>query len=357
MQISRSNTGLVGAVGNIFSGLLAKEEAVPDVQPQRNSRLEAIDKVRAFVQRFDIDPSPETYAFLYQYCVLQEPGLDALLDKLLKNGYLDQGAVARRNEITPEHLEALIDKASTYLSDVKAIVTKSGKDAKGFGNALEGAIDDFSRRESNTLGQLVTLTQQMIAATKAAETELRSRQAAVDELRKSLAEARAKADTDSLTGLSNRRAFERNFGAAVERSVSTGKPLSLAICDVDKFKNINDSFGHPTGDKILKLISNVLEQHCAKKGQVCRFGGEEFVVLFEGMTEKQAFEIVDRAREDLSERSIVKKETGESLGRVTFSAGIGSLRVTSDPGQLLKVADEALYAAKAAGRNCIIIAS
>jgi diguanylate cyclase len=358
MQISRSGSGLVGAVGNLIGGLLARDDDGAEAQPVRtNSRLDAIDKVRAFVQRFDIDPSPETYAFLYQYCVLQEPGLDALLDKLLKNGYLDEGAAGKRNQITPDDLETLIEKASTYINDVKVIVAKSGKEASGFGSALEGAMDDFSKRETDTLGQLVNLTQQMIAATKAAESELRSRQAAVDDLRKSLAEARTKADTDALTGLSNRRAFERNFGAAVERCRTSGAPLSLAICDVDKFKNINDSFGHPTGDKILKLISNVLDQHCAGKGSVSRFGGEEFVVLFEGVPEKQAFEIIDKAREDLAERKIVKKETGESVGRVSFSAGIGSLGATSDPGELLKVADEALYAAKAAGRNCIIIAS
>lgn len=358
MQISRNGSGLVGTVGNLIGGLLAKGESSTETQaPVTNSRLDAIDKVRAFVQRFDIDPRPETYAFLYQYCVLQEPGLDALLDKLLKNGYLDEDSAGKRNQITPDDLETLIEKASVYLNDVKTIVTKSGKDARGFGSALEGAIDDFSKRETDTLGQLVSLTHQMIAATRAAESELRSRQAAVDDLRKSLAEARAKADTDALTGLSNRRAFERNFGAAVERCLGTKTPLSLAICDVDKFKTINDTFGHPTGDKILKLISNVLDHHCARKGSVSRFGGEEFVVLFEGVPEKQAFEIIDRAREDLADRHIVKKETGENVGRVSFSAGIGSLGATSDPGELLKIADEALYAAKAAGRNCIIIAS
>lgn len=357
MQPNRTNSGLVGAVGNLIGGFLSREAEETEQAPRTSARLEAIDKVRAFVERFDVEPSPVTYAFLYQYCVLQEPGLDALLDKLLKNGYLDEADIGQQDQITPDHLENLIDKASNYLTDVKDIVSKSGKDARGFGTALEGAIDQHKAEESTSLEQLMAVTRQMIAATKAAESELRARQAAVDDLRKSLAEARAKADTDALTGLSNRRAFERRFGAAVERSQQSGQPLSLAICDIDKFKSINDNFGHPTGDKILKLVSDILESHCAQSGMVCRFGGEEFVILFEGLGGKRAFDVIDGARKDLVERNIVKRETGETIGHVSFSAGIGVLGKEGNPGDLLRIADEALYSAKERGRNRIIIAN
>jgi diguanylate cyclase len=169
----------------------------------------------------------------------------------------------------------------------------------------------------------------------------------------SLQDARKRADTDALTGLSNRRAFERRLGAAVERSKQTGIACTLAICDIDQFKLINDHFGHETGDRVIKLVAENFEQFCSRKGDVFRFGGEEYVILFTGLPGADVFRCIEEARASLENRTLVHRESGRALDNVTFSAGIASLAEIDDPGALLRKADRALYQAKSQGRNCI----
>jgi diguanylate cyclase len=253
-------------------------------------------------------------------------------------------------------LQAIANTAQEQLNALEALVSTSHADARGFGDALEGRAEVMASdgTGASAIAALIDLTRAMIVKTRAAEQELRARGEAMTDLQASLVDARSKADTDSLTGLSNRRAFERMLGAISERAQHSGRPLSLAICDVDHFKSINDRFGHVTGDRVLKLIGDILTDHCGKQGHVFRFGGEEFVVLFEELGVEPAYEMVDAARRDLADRNIVKKETGESLGQITFSAGIGGLPPAVDAGGLLRVADRALYAAKANGRNCAV---
>lgn len=135
----------------------------------------------------------------------------------------------------------------------------------------------------------------------------------------------------------------------------SGKPMSLAICDIDHFKKFNDTYGHDVGDRVLRFVSSVLLENCGKRGAVSRHGGEEFVIIFEETTPEMAYEIIDAARRDLGERHFVNKETNEEIGTVSFSAGVAKLGESGDVGQLLRSADRSLYRAKANGRNCVML--
>ncbi|MEK6637219.1 MAG: GGDEF domain-containing protein [Pseudomonadota bacterium] len=325
--------------------------------PPCTHHLESYDQIRVYIERYDIEPNPANYALLYHHYVLGEANLAEAVTKLIELGYapetpdsIDGSALAE------EDLQVIADNAQEQLAALGQLVNTSHEDARGFGDALEGSAQSLASDKSGVtaINTLMDLTRTMISKTRAAEQQLRARGETMISLQASLADARSKADTDLLTGLSNRRAFERMLGASTERAISSGRPLSLAICDVDHFKSINDQFGHVTGDRVLKLIGDILTDHCGKRGHVFRFGGEEFVLLFEELAVEDAFDLVDAARRDLADRSIVKKETNELLGPITFSAGIGGLPPTIDAGGLLRVADRALYAAKANGRNCSI---
>jgi diguanylate cyclase len=321
----------------------------------RSAYLETFDSLRGHVEHYDIDPNPANYALLYRHYVRGEANLADAVSKLIETGYApDALDAADGGALSEEDLQVIADSAQVQLKALEALVSTSHADARGFGDALEGSaqvmVDEASGASAITA--LIDLTRAMIVKTRAAEQELRARGEAMTDLQASLVDARAKADTDSLTGLSNRRAFERMLGAVSERALISGRPLSLAICDVDHFKSINDRFGHVTGDRVLKLIGDILTDHCGAQGHVFRFGGEEFVILFEELCVEAAYELVDAARRDLADRHIVKKETGEQLGQITLSAGIGGLPPAVDAGGLLRVADRALYAAKANGRNC-----
>ena len=140
-------------------------------------------------------------------------------------------------------------------------------------------------------------------------------------------------------------------------ALAAGDALSIAFCDIDHFKVVNDTHGHDTGDRVLKFVSTLLSGVSGDRCHVARHGGEEFVMLFRGKTAAEACEVVDAAREDLSTRSLVNRANGQRMERVTFSAGIANVFAYDDPRDALKAADRALYLAKEHGRNRVYMAA
>lgn len=310
-----------------------------------------LERVRDFMLRHVIEPTPANYSLIYRSEVAREPRLESAVSSMIRSGHAPFGAEAETNALIEEDLTTLIAHAQDNLKAVEELVRESGQDTKGFGEALESQLS-----ANPAIDALIGLTRTMIERTKRAEEELKFRGRAMTDLQTSLADARVKADTDALTGLNNRRAFERYLGAAGARAAMSGRPLSLAICDLDRFKVINDTHGHCAGDRVLQFVSTLLQQSCGAKAQVSRHGGEEFVVVFEETNADQAYEIIDAVRRDLLSRNLINRETGESLGAISFSAGIGLLGADGDVGRMLRAADRALYSAKAAGRDRVLIA-
>ena len=159
--------------------------------------------------------------------------------------------------------------------------------------------------------------------------------------------------TDVLTGLPNRRFanehLERQWAGA-ERS---GSPLSCMLVDIDHFKKINDTHGHKTGDDALKRVSDVLHHTVRKQDVVCRFGGEEFLVICPDTPAEQAFQYAERLRRSVAETATYS--AGGQKFNVTVSIGLASKKPTLPSTEiLLQLADKRLYAAKKAGRNCTV---
>ncbi len=165
------------------------------------------------------------------------------------------------------------------------------------------------------------------------------------------------AATDVLTGVGNRRRFEEELASRLAQAETFKGSLGLLIADADKFKNINDTYGHPAGDAVLVELARRLVAAVRDVDAVCRYGGEEFGVILAGASLKEAAMIAERARCAVAEKPF---DLGEPIGPVTVTISIGATaydwgNVTQSPMQstLLKAADEALYAAKGAGRNCV----
>ncbi len=198
---------------------------------------------------------------------------------------------------------------------------------------------------------LLDLSRTMLAQLKAIEAEMERNQREAEGLRQSLEKARQEADVDHLTGLPNRRAFERNLKVEVEKIKANGGTLALAFCDIDHFKLVNDVHGHSAGDRVLQAISKALSDVAGDGCFVARHGGEEFVLLFSAMDKDQAFQAIDDARLKLARRRLMNRETGQPYGQITFSAGVAQVNQFDNPRAALAAADEALYRAKEAGRN------
>jgi diguanylate cyclase (GGDEF)-like protein len=159
---------------------------------------------------------------------------------------------------------------------------------------------------------------------------------------------------DSLTGLYNRGTFLVEFEREVSRAVRGGAPFSLAMFDLDLFKLINDQYGHPVGDEVLKAFAEVLRASIRKHDVVGRYGGEEFALLMPQTGKEGAMRVSDRVRRDLEARGV---SVGARRIEVTVSGGVAAYGLDGqDWDGLLSAADTALYAAKHAGRNRICAA-
>jgi diguanylate cyclase (GGDEF)-like protein len=159
--------------------------------------------------------------------------------------------------------------------------------------------------------------------------------------------------TDGLTDLFNHRHIHELLHEEFERTRRSGEPLAVAMLDLDRFKLVNDTYGHPTGDVILYETARILRETAREIDMVGRYGGEEFVVILPGTDEEAAAQFAERVREAVSEY-VFRDEANEV--KMTVSGGVASFPGTDidHPDVLIKRADEALYAAREGGRNRIV---
>jgi diguanylate cyclase (GGDEF)-like protein/PAS domain S-box-containing protein len=157
-------------------------------------------------------------------------------------------------------------------------------------------------------------------------------------------ELEVKASTDPLTGLRNRRYFQESLQKLIAEYQETRQPLSLLIIDIDHFKHINDTYGHPVGDLVLSSLARLLQRLLRERDVVARFGGEEFVALLPGVEQEEAIVIADNIC-----RTVAK--TPMDNYQITISIGISTVTDTDTEQTLLHQADLALYQSKAGGRN------
>ena len=162
---------------------------------------------------------------------------------------------------------------------------------------------------------------------------------------------------DALTGLINRKGFEEKLKAAVLHALQNDRPLSLAFLDIDHFKRLNDSMGHDSGDVIIKAVGDAVQRVAGEHAIACRYGGEEYTVIFPDMEREQAFLLIERARAEIAQMKSMSDGKKKVNVQLTFSGGIAAFPLDAqDENELLRKADQALYKAKGSGRNKIVLA-
>ncbi len=178
-----------------------------------------------------------------------------------------------------------------------------------------------------------------------------------DRLRASVQQTIELAITDDLTGLHNRRYLDGHLKLLVDRAMARGRPLSICIADIDRFKQVNDTYGHDAGDEVLREFANRVRATVRGADLACRFGGEEFVIVMPDTTPEMAAVVAERLRLMVESRGF-EIARADAVLSATASLGIASLRPEGDtPETLLKRADVALYEAKNNGRNRVVAAA
>lgn len=163
---------------------------------------------------------------------------------------------------------------------------------------------------------------------------------------------------DALTGVANRRHFDRELERELRRSRRDGLPLSLVFLDLDEFKKFNDTYGHARGDEVLRNVARTLNETFRRAGDfVARYGGEEFAIVLPGLDARRAALYAERLRRRIWQEAIAFEAVAN--GRVTISAGVSTITppMVATADELLRAADQALYRAKCLGRNQIASAS
>lgn len=324
-------------------------------------------RIGQFLADQRLDPDPANYAFAHAILAHPDGALARAVAELTDGGIrltvkdvesLGQsistgsgGANAVR-----ERADGLVAQTQMQVEGFEDMVEGLRAHAQGFGRDLAASADAIRRSRTDGTGtaaidEVARITAIMVDRVKATEAQLEQATRETAELREKLEEARDNARRDPLTDLPNRRAFEEAFKAAT----ATGETLWLAICDIDHFKSVNDRFGHPVGDRVLKAIGTALAEAC--KGHfVARYGGEEFVVLLTGVDAGVARATLEHARETIAAKHFKLRETDAPLGAVTISAGLAPSEPEDHPRSVFGRADALLYKAKHAGRNCVRVA-
>lgn len=168
-------------------------------------------------------------------------------------------------------------------------------------------------------------------------------------------------NTDPLTGVANRRHFQKLLQLDIARSSRFGQPCALLMLDIDHFKRINDTHGHPTGDSVIRVLADTCVHQSRQGDSVARLGGEEFAILMPGAEANDAANLGERIRESV-EKLVSLSESGEpikwtvSVGAVSILPSVGKSHLEVCE-QLVSRADVALYKAKSSGRNCVVFLS
>jgi diguanylate cyclase len=177
----------------------------------------------------------------------------------------------------------------------------------------------------------------------------------IEKLRWNLAEAQELGMRDPLTALSNRRCFDLNLAKEIEEARIRKTAMCLVMGDIDRFKAVNDTFGHQIGDEILKMFARLLSSNVKGRDTVARFGGEEFAIILPETRLEDAEHLTESIRSQLEGKHLALNNSGEPIGRITASFGVAQLGERDNGDTLVQRADAKLYEAKSAGRNRVVI--
>ncbi len=309
---------------------------------------------------------PRNYEIWYVYAAGYNSPLNKIINETLaRNGRLTEADLEQIYDTylsqikTTDRIDKVGSRVIGEIDDVMTLISEALGMSASYDNSLSGATEQLSVAKSRDQVQaivesLLKSTREMRDINKALEDRLTLSKTEISNLQHSLEAIRAESLTDPLTGLGNRKYFDRSIDSAVQNALASGEPLSLLMFDIDHFKSFNDSYGHLTGDQVLRLVGMSLKQTIKGQDITARYGGEEFAVVLPNTGLRQALTVADHIRRAVMSKELKKKSTGEILGRVTISVGVSILKPGDDTDSLIERADACLYAAKRNGRNRVI---
>jgi diguanylate cyclase len=309
---------------------------------------------------------PRLYEVWYTYATGYHAALNNAINEILTTtGTISIEELDRiyNTHLSPTRLTERIDNVGSKVMDeieqVMAMIGAAVGSASSYSESLAGVSAQLSDPKDQDglrliVESLVHSTRDMEETNYALEARLNASKKEIHQLQENLDVARTESLTDPLTTLANRKYFDDALHHMIADTLARGEPLSLLLTDIDQFKKFNDTYGHQTGDQVLRLVAMAVKQNVKGQDVAARYGGEEFAIILPATELRQAMVVADHIRRTVMTKELMKRSTGEHLGHVTISIGVATHHPAETAQSLIERADSCLYAAKRNGRNCAL---
>lgn len=335
--------------------------------PGYDLALKTAAEAFSLLGRFSAPPIPKAYEICYAYATGQPVEcVNRVDDAVARDGMLSlhevyeihgelfsyPDKVRQQQKETTENLDAELD---VVLAKVAAHLSASN----AYGNSLDSAADGL--RGTVSLSELKPLIQRLLLENRRARERaqdlsqsLEASRTSIREMRAKLAKAQEAGLRDPLTKLYNRRYMDEVMPMTIALAQDQKSPLCIVLADIDHFKAVNDTFGHPAGDAVLRIVGAIMAENVKGKDIAVRYGGEEFALILPDTGTAGAFSLSNRLRGTLEQKRLILRDKSVSMGRVTASFGVAELRSGESGDALIARADMMLYEAKRTGRNKVV---
>jgi len=337
---------------NLHSKIIKGEDLTEE---EYQTLSEIIKEALTFMAKERIIPSPQNYERWFKiFCYVKENRLNLskaeLVDLYIETYQsVDRKATTESTELVERIAEELFNEIKNLIQGATQHTDEISKGGERLEElAREVTSNDIQRvlsRIMNEVKGLKNLNRKFIK-----KLELQTHE--IEKLRDELRKVKEEANVDALTGLRNRRSFERTLQEFYRDYKKFGYPFSLIMMDLDNFKEVNDTYGHLVGDRVLKEVGNILRNYLRAKDVPARTGGEEFAIILPGVTKSEALMVAERLRRVISKHKIKVDSTEIS---VTASFGVSQMDDSiEEPEDLLREADKNLYQAKRTGKDKVV---
>lgn len=321
-----------------------------------------------FLSRNSLNVNPVNYSLIYHYFAGHDEKLKSTLDQYFNQdhplSHEDSVELFHRflydfDEKTAESFRQALLKVSAQIFG--ALVDMAGQTSisnQGLMKHIDKlAVSEKSEDVLGAVSDIIAETRNIVSETNKLTNELNTSKNEMSKVVAELESAKEAATSDALTGLRNRRMFDETLKRLIkETDNSHVAAFCLIIIDIDHFKQINDSYGHLQGDKVLQAIGKLLQQNTKGADISARYGGEEFAILLPQTRMTHAFSLAENLRLQIGKMRLKKSGSGEILKKITASSGIAAYRLGEAGEDFVSRADTALYRAKKLGRNRVVLA-
>jgi diguanylate cyclase len=339
----------------------AEEEPSHHQRANRAARA-ALDLIR----KWQLPAIPHFFEFCFVYVSGDNPSLTQAVGEALKDkGALDKGSVNAlyARFVSAPDIYQRINTAgislSNEISEVAEAIDAAVQATNSHSSDIDGAQNALlSIGQPTGIQSVATELAQSILNFRTINLELENRLVSsgreINDLQQNLKAIWREAQTDALTGLTNRKTFDLMIDKHFTSFKRTNDPLSFMMCDIDYFKRFNDDWGHLVGDQVLRLVGDALRTSFKGKDVVARYGGEEFAIVLPETPLNAACGIAEQIRRTIMAKLVRNKATGTEMGHVTLSIGVAGAAPSDSAESLIARADECLYEAKNSGRNRVV---